>query len=153
MSEPPFDVQKAHRWFAVELNNESWGLVEAAERSPADVERMIHAAHGACYHWLHVGDLLNHLRAQCLLATAYAKANLVEPAVRHAEKCLQLSEEAGEKQTAFDRATAYGCAANAYKLAGQLEKSRSAYQRACVAAEKFEDAGDRPVFDQLYPAP
>ena len=39
---------------------------------------MIHAAHGACFHWLAAGDLLNHLRAQCLLATAYAKAGLAE---------------------------------------------------------------------------
>jgi hypothetical protein len=35
-----------------------------------DLERMIHAAHAACFHWLQVGSLLNHLRAECLLATA-----------------------------------------------------------------------------------
>src|SRR5688572_3808946 len=92
MTTPPFDVERAHRWFAIELNNLTWGLVEAAERSPDDVEKMIHAAHGACFHWLQVGNLLNHLRAQCLLATVYAKAGLAESAVRHAEKCLQLSE-------------------------------------------------------------
>jgi hypothetical protein len=153
MSTPPFDMQKAHRWFAVELNNQTWGFIEAANLSPDDAERMIHAAHGACYHWLQVGDLLNHLRAQCLLATAYAKAGLAEPAVRHAAKCLQLSEEAGEKQTAFDRATAHGCAATAYKLAGRMDEAQKEHKLACTAADQFEDAGDRPVFDQLYPAP
>src|SRR5262249_26385540 len=111
MAEPPFDVSRAHRWFAVELNNFAWDLVEKPERSADDVDRMIHAAHGACYHWLHAGNLLNHLRAQCLLATAYAAAGLPEPAVRHARRCLQLSEEAGDSQTTFDRATAHGSAA------------------------------------------
>ena len=153
MTAPPLDVPQAHRWFAIELNNEAWGLVEAPELSQADAERMIHAAHGARYHWLQVGDRLNDLRAQCLLATAYAKARLAEPAVRHAEKCLQLSEDVGEKQSAFDRATAHGCAAAAYKLANRVEEACAAYKRAVAAAERFEDAGDRPVFDQLYPAP
>jgi hypothetical protein len=153
MTTPPFDVQRAHRWFAIELNNLTWGLIEAAERSPDDVERMIHAAHGACFHWLEVGDLLNHLRGQCLLATAYAKAGLPEAAVRHAEKCLKLSEEAGDKQTAFDRATAHGCASAAYKLAGKMDQARASYQLATAAADKFDDPADRPVFEQLYPAP
>src|SRR5687768_7578725 len=90
MAEAPFDVARAHRWFAVELNNVAWELVEARERSTADAERMIHAAHGACFHWLQVGDLLNHLRAQCLITTAYLKAGIAEAAVRHATHCLEL---------------------------------------------------------------
>src|SRR5688572_250021 len=114
MAEPPFDVTRAHRWFAVELNNLAWELVEAPERSAADVGRMIDAAHGGCFHWLQVGDPLNRLRAQCLLAPAYAKAGLVGEAVRHAQRCLELSREAGDTQSAFDRATAHGSAAVAF---------------------------------------
>ena len=52
--------------------------------------------------------VLNHLRAQCLIATAYAKASLAEAAVRHAEKCLALGAAAGERQAPFDRAMAHG---------------------------------------------
>ena len=79
-------MSRAHGWLAVELNNLAWQLVEAGHRSPADAERMIHAAHGVCFHWLQVGNLLNHLRAQWLLTTAYAKEGLAEAAVRHAER-------------------------------------------------------------------
>jgi hypothetical protein len=153
VSTPPFDVKVAHRWFAVELNNQAWNLVEAEKRSAADVERMIHAAHGACFHWLEAGDLLNHLRAQSLLATVYATAGLPESAVRHAERCLALSREAGDRQTAFDRATAHGCASSAYKLAGRLDEARAEHQLALSAAEKFDDPSDLPVFARLYPAP
>src|SRR5687768_8962067 len=105
MAEAPFDVQKAHRWFAVELNNAAWDLVESEGRSEADAERMVHAAHAACYHWLQAGSPINHQRAQCLLATAYAAAGRAEPAVYHADRCLALGTQTGDAQSAFDRAT------------------------------------------------
>lgn len=153
MPEPPFDVTRAHRWFAVELNNLAWQFVEAADRSPGDTERMIHAAHGACFHWLQVGNPLNHLRAQCLLATAYAKAGIAEGAVRHAERCLELSRQAGDTQSAFDRATAHGCAAIAFAAEGRMDAARAQHRLARAAAEQFDDPDDRPVFDRLYPTP
>ena len=151
MADAPFDIKRAHRWFAVELNNIAWDLLEAPRRSPADNERMIHAAHAACYHWLEAGNLLNHLRAQCLLATAYSKAGLPEAAVRHADRCLALSDEAGETQTAFDRAAAHGCASLAYSFAGRSADARAEYEMA--AAAKFDDPGELAVFQRLYPAP
>lgn len=151
MTDPPFDVQRAHRWFAIELNNLAWDLVESAERSAHDSERMIHAAHAACFHWLQSGTLLNHFRAQCLLATAYAATGLGEAAVRHAERCLGLSREASDTQTPFDRATAHGCAANACALAGRLSEAREHYRVAKEVAATFTDSADIEVFNRLYP--
>lgn len=153
MSTPPFDVPQAHRWFAIELNNLAWDLLEKADRSAAETERMIHAAHGACFHWLQVGDLLNHLRAQNLLATVYVRAGLAEAAVRHAEKCLALSAEACEKQSPFDLAVVHGCAAAAYRAAGQTTQALAAQHRATAAADQLTDPADRAVFDGLYAAP
>ena len=62
MPEPPFEVSQAHRWFAVELNNRAWDLVEATERSPDETDEMIDSAHAACLHWRAVGVPLNALR-------------------------------------------------------------------------------------------
>jgi hypothetical protein len=153
MADAPFDIKVAHRWFAVELNNLAWDLVEALQRSPADNERMIHAAHAACYHWLEAGNLLNHLRAQCLLATAYSKAGLAEGAVRHAERCLALSVEAGDTPTAFDLASAHGCAALAYASVGRMADARTHRTSAIAAAEHFSDPSEADVFNRLYPEP
>lgn len=153
MSTPPFDLPQAHRWFAIEFNNLAWDLLEKADRTADETERMIHAAHGACMHWLQVGDLLNHLRAQNLLATVYAKAGLAEAAVRHAEKCIELSEEAGDKQSPFDLAVVHGCAAAAYRAGGQTAKAISFQQRATAAADRLTDPADRAVFDGLYAVP
>ena len=153
MASPPFDVRRAHEWFAVELNNRAWDLVEADRRSEADAERMIHAAHASCLHWLEVGDALNHLRAQYLLATAYTRAGIAEAAVRHAERCLALVREADGKPTPFDRATAHGCAAAAFALAGRTDDARRECQLATAAAAALDDPSDAALFRRLYPAP
>lgn len=50
MNPPPFDLAQAHRWFAIALNNTAWELVELPERTDEQAQRMIHAAHAACYH-------------------------------------------------------------------------------------------------------
>jgi tetratricopeptide (TPR) repeat protein len=153
VKDPQFDVAVADRWFAVELNNLAWQLVEADSRSPEDTERMIHAAHASCWHWLQAGTLLNHLRAQCLISTAYAAAGYAEAALRYAEKCLSLSREAGNAQTPFDRATTHGCAARAYARAGQLDEARRQYEAGVAAIRECTDPEDRVVFDKLYPQP
>jgi hypothetical protein len=153
MAETPINVERANRWFAVEFNNRAWELVEAAKRSAEETEQMIHAAHAACVHWLAVGNDLNHLRAQCLLATAYAAGGFGEAAVRHAVKCLELCQAAGNEATTFDRATELGCASIAYACAGQMELGKQFYEQSLVVAAKFEDAEDRAVFDKFYPRP
>lgn len=153
MAAPPFDVKIAQRWFAVEFNNRAWDLVESPQPlTPAQTDEMIHAAHAACVHWLAVGNALNHLRAECLLATVYAKAGLPESAVRHAEIILALSREAGETQTAFDRASVHGAAALAYRLAHRPEEAQRQYALALAATTKFDDPSELPVFQKLYPA-
>ncbi len=152
MADAPFELSRAHRWFAIELNNRAWDLLEKADRTADETEQMIHAAHAACFHWLQVGDLLNHLRAQNLLATVYAKAGMGEAATRHAEKCLALSKEAGDKQSPFDLAVVHGCAAAAYRAAGQTAKALAARQLAQNAANHLTDPADRAVFEGLYPA-
>ena len=153
MATAPFDVRRAHRWFAVELNNLAWDLVEQPDRDREGTERMIHAAHGACFHWLQVGDLLNHLRAQCLLTTAYARAGLAESALRHAERCLELSKEAGDSQMAWDLAMTHGCASLAFAVAGRLDEARGQHIFAMNVVASFDDPSERSLFERLFPPP
>lgn len=149
MSTPPFELPKAHRWFAVEFNNKAWGLIEKDRRSVDETQEMIHAAHAAAIHWQAIGTPLNDQRAENLLATAYCAARKPEPALRHAQRCLALSEQNAAEETPFDRATALGCAAQAHKLAGDAHESDRLMALALAAADKL-DGDDRPVFDKLY---
>jgi len=149
MSPPPFDVAWAHRWFAIEFNNRAWDLFELEGRSAEETQEMIHAAHAAAIHWQAVGTPLNHQRAENLLTTAYCAAGKPEPALRHAQRCLELSDENAAEESPFDRATALGCAAQAHKLAGDITEAERLTALARAAADKLE-ADDRPVFDKLY---
>ncbi len=153
MHEPPIDLPRAHHWFAVEFNNEAWRLIEAERRSAEEVERLIHLAHASTLHWLEAGGPVNHLRGQVLLATAYAAAGDGAAAVRHAERCLTLSQQVGDEQTAFDRATAHGCAANAYALVDRPDEARMQHELARQAAARFDHPSETEVFEKLYPAP
>src|SRR5687768_9557039 len=74
MAEAPFDLPRAQRWFAVELNNLAWDLLDKPGRTNDETNRMLHAAHASVHHWLAAGNELNRLRGMVLLANVYASA-------------------------------------------------------------------------------
>ncbi len=150
MTDPPFDVAKAHRWFAIELNNLSWDLLEQSERSAEENERMTHAAHAALYHWTQVGTEVNHLRALCLLANVYSAQGAGAAALPYATKCVEMTQAHADKVNDFDWATGYECLARAYAAAGQADKAREFKQKARAAGDKLADAEDKKVFDGLF---
>jgi len=150
MSEAPFDLPRAQRWFGIEFNNLAWDLLEKPDRAAEETDRMIHAAHASVHHWLAAGNAVNHLRGMILLANVYAGAQNAENALRYARRALELSEDAGQTQSAFDRATAFACAARAHLVAGDRDESRRLAHLARHAAESLE-ADDRAVFAQLCP--
>ena len=149
MPEPPFDLAKAHRWFAVECNNQAWELVEKPSRTPDEVERMIRLAHTAAWHWDAVGTDLNRQRAECLLASAYAAADVPKAAAWHAERCLSFSVRNAKEETPFDRATALGCGARAHAMAGNHAQADRLRTLAKSAAAALDDE-ERGVFEKLY---
>ena len=150
MAEAPFDVKRAHRWFAVELNNLAWELIEAPQRDDAQIEQMINAAHGACFHWAQVGDILNQLRGEQLLASAYVTAILPVSAVRHAKRAVTLLKQVGDKATPFDVACTHGCAGAAFALAGEDPQAKDHLVALRDAVDKLEHEGEKKVIRNLY---
>jgi tetratricopeptide (TPR) repeat protein len=152
MSTAPFDLLKAHRWFAIELNNRAWELIEAPARTAEETAEMITAAHASRYHWNACGTLLNKVRAESLVAAAYLAAQRVDEAMPYVNACLQLATKCPEV-TPFDVACAQGNLAIALKQLGRMDEAKAAYAMALREAATFEHADDREVFDKLYPAP
>ncbi len=113
---------------------------------------MIDLAHASRLHWQAVGTSANVLRAQYLLATAYAADGLAEEAIRHAETCLRLACETSGLPP-FDRASTHGAAANAYACGGDLVRAGRHHQQALLAATEFDDPDDRLTFDRFFPPP
>lgn len=150
MADAPFDVPRAHRWFAVEFNNASWDLLEKGDRSEAETERMLHLAHAAALHWSEVGKPINRERADCLLATAYLAAGRLEPALHYLSSGLSLSDAGVEGETAFDRAGLLACAAKLHARRGDAPQHDHCAKLARAAFDALTDAEERKVITKLY---
>lgn len=150
MTEAPFDLPRAHRWFAVECNNEAWELVEKADRSAEQTRRMIHLAHAAALHWSAIGKPIHAERAECLLATVYAAAGGWEAAALHIELGLALSENRVEDEAPFDRAALLACAASIYRRTAPDADGPRYAKLAQDAFAQLTDADDRAVISKLY---
>ena len=146
----PVDPAVAHHWFATELNNLAWALLERGDHDRENVDLMVHAAHACHYHWLQVGTDLNRQRSYCLLASVYAFASRPTEAVRYAEAALEWTRIAGDDVAGFDRAMAQACACQAFEIDGQTERAAQAWSEAEAVADELEDAADLTALDALY---
>ena len=62
----------AHRRLGVDLFNFTWTLIEKADRTPAETDEMIHAAHASRYHWSKAGTNANLGRGEWQIARVYS---------------------------------------------------------------------------------
>jgi hypothetical protein len=136
----------AERQLAVELFNLTWELLESSSRTPEDDDRMMHAAHGSRYHWGQVGGPVNLVRGEWQCSRVYAVLGRVEPAIHHAERCLELcrQNDIGD----FDLAYAYEALARSHGVAGHEAASGRFAQQAREAGERIAEADDREQFQR-----
>ena len=152
MPDPPFDKPKAHPWFAVELYNRAWELLEAKERTGAEAAWMVHAAHASCYHWLEAGNVANHARGECLVANVHAALGQGAAAMAHAGRCLELVKEHAREMADWDLAFAYDCLARAHAASGLAEEARRLRKKAHEHGAKIVDDADKKAFDAWHTA-
>lgn len=141
-----FTLEEASLHFAKTLNGQVWNLLQKAERSPSENELMIYAAYASCYHWLNAGTSLHHQRAEWLIAHVYTELGMVEPACRHAYRCLDLTNEYAALMQDFDFAYGYEGAARANALAGKKGDARHFLHLAEEAGQAIHDSQDREIF-------
>jgi hypothetical protein len=154
MPTPPFeDAVKAHRWFAVESNNSAWPLIEAATRTPEETDQMLHLAHAAAWHWSVAGAAINQLRADQLLAQAYAVAEHGRLARHFAERARALIEKEIEGLTPFDRAVTAVVMCRALECDGQTIEGASWRAKAIEEAQRLTEEEDRQVLVRLLGSP
>ena len=151
MSEPTFDVAAAHRWFAVECNNEAWDLIEQESISEAERDRLLNLAHTSHLHWSRVGDQIHALRSAYLLATAYLKARRSLEAGRYAMRAYDAVQTIGESSVKpFDRACVIGATVAAARLRGDrmvLPKLEKLFDD---VVRSVEDEEERGLVEALY---
>src|SRR4051794_30795420 len=102
-----------HLTAAKASNNRVWELLENADRTEADAREMMHAAHASLWHWLYAGEAVHEQRGEWLLSRVHVVLGNPAPALDHATRCLEITEDEGID--GFDRA--YACEAMARALA------------------------------------
>ncbi len=121
MREPDFDITVAHRWFAAHCFNSAWDLIDKANRTPEEDERMLRLSLASTYHWTQRADCTNTSMSIGYWQTSRIYVLLKQPenARRYGHLCLAVSQNADVEP--FYRAFAFEALARTEALAGNRE--------------------------------
>jgi hypothetical protein len=137
-------VQEKHESIAIELFNLTWDLIDKQNRSQAEIDRMINAAHASRYHWEIAGQAVHLARGEWLISRVYALLNRSEPCLYHASRCLETTLENDLKD--FDLAFAYEAMARATYLSRNEVQSAKYMTLAQETGGQIQDANDQKYF-------
>jgi hypothetical protein len=144
MAEDTYTEKEWHRKIAVNCFNKTWDLLDKENRTPDEDVTMIHTAHASRYHWGEIGTPLEFERGEWQISRVYAVLERSEPALYHAQKCLNMCTENDIGD--FDLAFAYEALARAYAVAGEKKESTRYINLAQEAAENIKKKDDKKYF-------
>ncbi len=133
-----------HKKLAVDLFNLTWSLLDKKDRTKAEEDKMIHAAHASRFHWGEIGKPLQFERGEWQISRVYSVLKRSEPALHHAERCLEICQENNIED--FDIAFAYEAMARAHSVAGGKADCQRYLQLAKGAGEQIKKKGDKDYF-------
>jgi len=135
-----------HREWGRRANQRVWALLGDGTPEDDDATReVVDAAHASQWHWSHGGGPLEAQRGEWLLSHVYAVVGEASAALRHAQRCLAITEAEGYED--FDRAYAFEAMARAYSVGGEVEPAREWHERATEAGALVADDEDRKIFE------
>jgi DNA-binding transcriptional MerR regulator len=145
--EPSIEMEPAEeRSLAAGLFNETWTLLERTDRTPADEDRMINAAHASRFHWGNVGEPVNLAIGEWQISRVYAVLGRAEPSLYHANRSLELCRDHGIGD--FSLAYAYEALARAHLVAGDRTEAARFTELAREAGETIAEEEDRELLTQ-----
>lgn len=133
------------RKLAKDLFNRVWTLLETPDRTPAQDDEMLHAAHASRFHWGEpgVGEPVHLARGEWQCSRVYAVLGRSEPALWHARRCLAIVEE--HDLAGFDLGAAFEAIARAQLAAGNLAEVATWKARAATVLAGLTDGDDREI--------
>jgi DNA-binding transcriptional MerR regulator len=136
-------TQKA---LAATLFNRVWELLEKADRTRADDDEMVNAAHASRYLWTGIGDAQNWAIGDWQVSRVYAALGRGEPAVHHARRCLDNADHVEGQPWLL--ASAYEGLSRAYAVAGDRAAAVEWKQKAEQRLTMVDDADDREIVER-----
>jgi hypothetical protein len=148
MGELPKTIDVDHRQLGIDLFNYTWTLLDKQDRTREEDDEMLSAAFASAFHWLHAEGAgpENRARSEWQISRVYAMLGRGEPAVHHAQRCLDHCLDNGIGD--WDLAFAYEALARAHRVAGNDEQHRRNLELAREAGAAIEQAEDREHFEQ-----
>jgi hypothetical protein len=141
--EPTLTREEFHKKMAVETNNSIWPVLDSENPTAAELEEALYSAYASRYHWAKVGTAVNAQRAEYMISRVYCVMGRGEPALFHARRCLEITEEntIGD----FDLVFAYEVMARANAVAGNKEECKNHFERAEKALEDVKNTEDKKI--------
>jgi hypothetical protein len=145
-----------NRWFGVELNNETWDLIDnglSEQSSRAERDQALYAAYAATYHWMQAGTVANHGRGEHLIATVAVATGLLDVAGRHADRYAELIAMHPAAFADWDRAFAAEAVARVASRQGRPD-AKQLTAEAHRVAQAVENPEERRIcLERLAAAP
>lgn len=142
---PMADVD--HKSLAILLNQRTWTLLEKGDRSAAEGDEMIHAAHGSLWHWLQAGGPVQQQRGEWLIGRVYVVLGFSEAALRHANRTMDLTDRHLDVLQDFDLAYAHELMARALELAEETGRALDMWNKALELGTRIAGPKDREIFE------
>ena len=151
------EEQKMHHYMGIEMNIQTWNLLEKENRNKQDDVRMVNFAQASLYHWRksHKFESVNEQRGQYTLSRVYAVLGKGKEALSYAEETSRLTIEQDLKD--FDLAYSYEALARANAASGNKKDCAKWLEKAlevgasiqCEDAKKYFilDLENEPWFD------
>ena len=140
-------MDNIHRYLGIELNRQTWFLLDKKDHDKLENQRMVAFAHGSLYYWQHSHEFLavNKQRGEWLISHVYAALGQGSEALKHAPRhWLKVTEDQDLKD--FDLAYAYEAMARGYASAGETEEMNKYFLKAKKAADEIKAEKDRNLF-------
>ncbi len=140
MSEGPgLDLQAAHRYFSAACFNQAWDLIDKAERTPGEDERMLQLSLASTWHWTQRSDCApsNLSVGYWQTSRIYAILGQADNARRYGLMSLDACQHEGVLP--FYLGYAYEALARAEMVAGDREKMMGYLAQANDALERITE--------------
>jgi hypothetical protein len=93
-----------------------------------------------------VGTGVHHQRGEWMIARVYSVLGSGAAAVRHAKRCLELTEQYADEMEDFDKAFAYEAVARANAIAGNPDEAVTYIKLAEEAGKTIADEQSKEIF-------
>ena len=141
--QPTFDLVAAHKYFAADRYNKTWGFMDNPNRTPEEDLSMLHTAMASLWRWSQREDAtpINFSIGYWQVARVFALLGQPDNARCYGE----MSPKAAQGGEPFYIGYAYESLARAEMVAGNKAKMNEYLAQARSFAEKMEDEEDKQV--------